>query len=195
MAADPCLIDFSSIDPSCEAFAKPGGVYPFLYVGRKSEIASFTRGTDGTITAVTLKTSASLRKFTSRKFQNAGSYPLKKSDTGRTTFTHTVTDRIYHSTQEDRNTLVGLALAEDLVFFVPTNAGQVEVYGEKLGLTATAGAGGTGTKLDDDSTYLYTFTGDEPLVPSLMQTASVTGPPALTGIDATLAYLDALVAA
>ena len=185
MPLDPCLIDFSNIDPSCAAFAKPGGSFPFLYAARLSDL-TLTVGTDGGITGVTMKNAAKLKKFTSRKFQNSGSYPLKRSDNGRTTFTHTVVERIYHESQADRNTLVGHAQAEDLVFFLPTNARQVEVYGRGLGLTATTGTGGTGTKLDDDNTYLYTFTGDEATVPALVQIG--------VDFDSTITALNALVA-
>lgn len=189
-----CLLNLDNIDPDCFAVRKPGGTYPFLYVVQRSNIASYTTSTDGTITGVTLKAAAPFYKFTGRKFQNSGSYPLAVSETGVSTFTHTVTERIYHSTQAERNTMSGLAAAEDLVIFLPTNAGQVEVYGKDLGLKATAGTGGTGTALGDDSTFLYTFTGSEANVPPLFQAPNVTGPPALTGIDASIAYLDALVA-
>ncbi|QIX61861.1 hypothetical protein HER32_11980 [Hymenobacter sp. BT18] len=189
-----CALNLSSLLPSCEALNKPGGTRDFLYTVRKADITSVSRATDGTVTGVTVTTGA-LKKHRGRKFQNKGDYELQTSATGVRTFLHKVTDRLYHDTQVERTSIEALANVEDLVVFLPTNASQIEIYGLDLGLSPATGKGGTGVALGDDNTFLFEFQGSESKLPVLFQAPNVVGPPALSGIDASVAFLDDLVGA
>jgi len=188
-----CALDLSSFMPSCEALTSPGGVQPFHYFGRKADLL-FTYATDGTITAITLKTGGKLAKGQGRKFQNSATYEAGKSATGKTLFKQAFNDRIYHDTQAERNALKQLALVEDLVIISPDNTNKFEVYGAGLGLSPASGKGGTGTKLDDDNTMLFSFEGQEPSLPAIFNTVTTTpGADKAADFAANVAYLDGLV--
>lgn len=196
-----CAVNLSSLLPDCFGLTKVGGLVPFFYFCRLTDIAGYTPApavapatvSDGSIIGVTLKAMGQFHKAQGRKFQNSSSFELLVTSTGSTLWKHKVSAKLFESTQADRNLIAGLALAEDLVFFLPTNAGKVEVFGSTLGLKPTTGKGGSGVKLEDDSTLAFEFDGTERTTPPYFQAPDAVGPPALTGQPASIAYLDALV--
>jgi hypothetical protein len=196
---NPCVVNLSSITPSCRALTSPAGVRDFFYAVRKIDIATITRATDGTVTGITLKPAAKFIRVQGRKFQNSGAVDISKSATGKTNFKQTFNARIYSRTQAERNTLQQFAYVEDLVIFSPNNDDQIEIYGIGIGLSPTSGKGGTGIKLDDDNTSLFTFEGEEPALPPIFNTVA---PAVSPGVDDeeqnqidNIAYLDELVSA
>ncbi len=188
-----CVINLSSILPSCEAFQSVAGVRDFSYFCRRIDITAITQATDGTVTAFTVGT-GKLKKFQTQKFQNSGAFGLQSSDIGKTRFTQTFISRVYYRDQASRNAMEQMILAEDIVWFSPNNDNQIEIYGLSLGLKATTVAGGTGTKLEDDNTALLTFTGIEPKLPAVFN--SVTTPTTETAdFQTNIALLDTKVGA
>ncbi len=200
-----CVVNLASLIPSCRALTSPAGVRDFHYAVRKIDIASVTRVTDvtlptyGTVTGLTLKTGAKFIKVQGRKFQNSGALEIAKNATGKTNFKQTFNARIYSRTQADRNSIQQFAYVEDLVIFSPNNDDQIEIYGLGIGLSPSSGKGGTGIKLDDDNTFLFTFEGEEPNLPPLFDTVAPAVAPAVADEAANqltnIAYLDALVSA
>ena len=188
-----CASILASLIPSCDALTSVGGVQPFVYYAHRSDLV-FTYATDGSITGVALTTTGKLAKGIGRKFQNSGAYESARSATGKARVKQTYIDRVYHDTQADRNAIQQLILAEDVVFITPNNSLKFEVYGAALGLIATSVKGGTGTKLDDDNTVLFSFEGDEPTLPAVFNTVTVTpGVNKPADFAANVTYLDALV--
>jgi hypothetical protein len=188
-----CIVSLKSLLPDCLALTSVAGVRDFSYFCRRADITAVTTGTDGLITAVTI-TSSKLKKFQGRKFQNSGAFELAKNAVGKTRFKHTFNARVYHRSQADRAAMEQLAIVEDLVVFSPNNDNQIEIYGLSLGLAPTSGKGGTGIKLDDDNTALFTFEGEEPRLPAIYNTVTT---PTTEDADflANIAVLDAFVGA
>lgn len=190
----PCAVELSSFLPSCRALTSPAGVRDFHYAVRKVDITQVQRATDGTVTSLTIATDAPFVKIQGRKFQNSGAVELAKNAVGKTNIKQTFNARLYARTQADRNAIQQFAYVEDLVIFSPNNDDQIEVYGLGIGLSPSSGKGGTGVKLDDDNTFLFSFEGQEPAMPPIFNT--VTTPTTeeadqLTNIE----YLDNLVTA
>ncbi len=186
-----CIANLSSILPDCAALTSVAGVRDFFYICRRADFSAAPTVSAGVVTALSI-TATKLKKVQGRKFQNSGDTELATNATGKTRFKHAYKARIYHRTQADRNAIQQLALAEDLVVISPNNDNQIEIYGLTLGLAPTSGKGSTGTKLDDDNTFLFDFSGEEPGVPALYNT--VTTPTTEAADFATnIAVLDALV--
>lgn len=195
-----CVTNLASILPDCFALTKPGGVRDFVYLFRRADLRGLPVPDTTSKLLVALDiVQGKVKKVQGRKFQNGAAYDAKVSGTGVTTYEHKPSIRIYHSTQLDREAIEQMVLCEDTIVAVPTNAGQIEIYGLTLGLKLGTGKGGAGIKLDDDNTFLLELIGQEPKLPQLFQAPdvpAVTGPPAFparTGIDASIAYFDALV--
>lgn len=190
---EPCIVDLSSFLPSCRALTSPAGVRDFHYAARLIDL-QLTFGADGTVTAAVLRPGGKLVKIQGRKFQNSGAVELAKNPTGKTNFKQTFNARFYARTQADRNKLAQLARVEDLVVFSPNNDDQIEVYGARLGLSPASGKGGTGIKLDDDNTFLFSFEGEEAHLPALFNTVDNPASEEV-GFLANIAYLEGLTTA
>ena len=188
-----CASILASLIPSCDALTSVGGIQPFVYYAHRSDLI-FTYATDGSISGVALTLTGKLAKGIGRKFQNSGTYEVARSATGKARVKQTYSDRIFHDTQVDRNAIQQMILAEDVVFITPNNSLKFEVYGASLGLIANSGKGGTGVKLDDDNTFLFSFEGDEPALPAVFNSVVVTpGVNKPADFAANVTYLDALV--
>ena len=188
-----CASILASLVPSCDALTSVGGIQPFLYYAHRADLV-LTYATDGSISGVALTTTGKLAKGFTRKFQNSGAYEIARSSTGKARVKQTYISRVYHDTQADRNILQQLILSDDIVFITPNNSLKFEVYGASLGLIATSGKGGTGTKLDDDNTVLFNFEGDEPALPAVFNSVVVTpGVNKPADFAANVVYLDLLV--
>lgn len=188
-----CATILASLMPSCDALTSVGGVQPFVYYAHRNDLI-FTYATDGSISGVALTATGKLAKGIGRKFQNSGAYELARSATGKARVKQTFNDRIFHDTQADRNVIQQMILSEDVVFITPNNALKFEVYGASLGLIATSGKGGTGIKLDDDNTFLFAFEGDEPALPAVFNSVTLTpGVNKPADFAANVTYLDLLV--
>lgn len=188
-----CASILASLIPSCDALTSVGGVQPFVYYAHRSDLV-FTYATDGSISGLALTTTGKLAKGIGRKFQNSGAYEVARSATGKARVKQTYSDRIFHDTQADRNSIQQMILAEDVVFITPNNSLKFEVYGASLGLIANSGKGGTGVKLDDDNTFLFSFEGDEPALPAVFNSVIITpGVNKPADFAANVVYLDLLV--
>ncbi len=195
--ANGCVVNLSSMLPTCRALTSPAGVREFHYAVRKSDIASIARAADDTVTGLTLKTGARFIKIVGRKFQNSGTVEIARNATGKTNFKQIFNARLYARIQSERNAIQQFAYVEDLVILSPNNDDQIEIYGLGIGLAPQSGKGGTGVKLGDDNTFLFAFEGVEPALPPLFTTVAPATAPAVNDEAAdqlaNLAYLDALV--
>ena len=180
-----CIVNLTSLLPSCVGLNSVGGVRTYHYAVRKPDVSAVTVGPDGTVTSLSLVAGGRFIKLQGRKFQNSGSYELQRSSTGKVRYKHVFNDRIFHDSQVERNAIESLALAEDLIIFSPNNANHIEIYGLSIGMLATSGKGATGMKLEDDNSFLFAFEGDEPHLPVYF--TSVVSPAPTAGTSAAAA--------
>lgn len=186
-----CVDLISGLDPSCDALSKVGGVKKRVWVTQLAQLnqsTPFSVDGDGYIDAITMALDPSsvaykLKKFIGKKSKNAGTYELtigENVNTYNTSFTLV----LYHFTPEDREAIESLVNAEDVVVFAETEAGQIEVFGIEQGLMASAGTGGTGTLLNDNTAFSLTLSGEQKKLPYLFDSG--------TGLAGSISYLDGL---
>lgn len=183
-----CVDLLKGINPSCDALKKAGGVNKRIWICQKNQITAYTKDADGNLDSITLDTTNSitskLKKFIGQTYKNSATYELQVGENVNT-FNHSLAMVIYHSTHAERDTIEQLVNAEDLVAFIETNAGQIEVLGFELGIKASAGTGGTGVNLNDATSYTLTLSGQQRKLPQLMLVTDLAG---------TITYLDNLSA-
>jgi hypothetical protein len=182
------LLDGSN--PSCSALNKAAGINARIWVTQQSQITGYsTNGTTNDISAIAMDivsgVTGTLKKFIGKKFKNNASFPLTVGENVNT-FLHTVAFAFYYSTSSELIVLQQLANADDLIAIVEGNDGKIQVYGIDLGLNASAGEGGTGTLLNDNTSYLITLSGEQLTTPRYFNTH-----PGAT-LAQNIAYLDGI---
>lgn len=175
------------LDPSCEALDKVGGVKKRVWIGNKDEITAYTQDGNSYVDAITLETSpaASLYQFIGKTYKHNGGLT---GEIGENTniIVQALNLVLYYATPAEREAIEGLYKADDVVAFIETEAGQIEIWGLDRGLRASALAGGTGTALNDSTAITLTLTGQEDALPYVFRAGSS------TSLATSIAYLDAL---
>lgn len=166
------LLDGSN--PNCEALNKAAGINARIWLTQLSQLSGYTvNGTTKDISAFAMDTVSgapgTLKKYIGKKFKNNASFPLTVGENVNT-FNHTLAFAFYYSTSAELLVLQQLANADDLVAIVEGNDGKILVYGVELGLNASAGEGGTGTLLNDNTSYLITLSGEQLSTPRYFNT-------------------------
>jgi hypothetical protein len=166
-----CVDLLAGIAASCDALNKVGGVNKRVWIGQLSQITGYSQDANGNIETITMDTDASsnpytLKKFTGKKNKNNGTYELTSGDNVNT-FNTSFNLEVFHYTQEDRENLEALINADDVFVVAQTDAGQIEVFGIDEGLNASAGTGGTGTNLQDKTSFTLTLSGEQRKLPYL----------------------------
>lgn len=162
------------IDPSCTALKKRGGVAPVVYIGQNSWLDSYTINESTLdIEAISLELNGSvpykLKRFKGKKLKHSATSPLEVGENVNV-FNQNVLLRLYYATSLEMSAIEALANAPDTFVFLQNGEGQIEVYGIDTqgsassddplgGLNASAGEGGTGILLNDDTSYLITLSG------------------------------------
>lgn len=154
---------------SCSALNKAGGINQRVWLTQLSQITGYSESsTTKDITAIAMKTTSlapyTLKRFVGKKFKNSTSFPMTVGE-NLNTFNHTLSFAYYYSTSIELQTLQQLANADDVVAVVEGNDGKVMVYGIELGLNASAGEGGSGLLLNDNTSYLITLSGEQTSTP------------------------------
>lgn len=183
----------ANITADCEAFSRVGGVRPVIYAVRKAHIASMAvDATSSTLKTLALTATGKIFRLEGKKFKNTAGTGFSRSENGPNIFNQSVTFVAFINTQAQRNVIDAILKQDDWVIFVPTNGGQVKVYGYSLppysdlsnGLAATEGAESEGTAMADATSFTITFTGGEMNMPAIYSEGSFT---------ATLDFLEALI--
>ena len=186
-----CIDLLNHLDPNCDALNKFGGVKKRVWLTQHSALDaqspfSFDNGfIDGVTMAVINSVPQTLKKFIGKNYKNGGTFPVEVGDSVNT-INQTLNLVLYYSTPEDLEAMEQLINADDVVAFVENNDGTIQVYGVKFGLNCSAGDGGTGVALNDDTGYTITLSGLEPKFPHYFRIN-----PSATLPD-NVAYLDAL---
>jgi hypothetical protein len=189
MAACDLLLE--NLDASCPALNKMGGVRKKIYYVPTEDIASTTIDpVTGNITAITLKSGKQLYYIEGKKFRHNAATELAVSENGPRLINQTVNLRAFIETQKDKDAVQAVMMLDAVTVILPLNSGKVEMYGystngESIGLAVTAGGGGTGTVMGDDTSIGVTFSGPEHNLPVDVQIGD--------DFADTIAALDALV--
>lgn len=113
---------------SCLGLKKVGGIDGTVYIGFRNDIDTLTLGSDGEITAMTLKAGKKLSKFGGNKEQHVvtwESVPMK----GKAMFKHAANFFLYPYSQADVKQLEYLISSERMFAIYVNLAGQVKAIG------------------------------------------------------------------
>lgn len=163
--SEECVTLLDSLDPSCSALKKVGGVNKRVWIGQLSQLSSYSHdAATKDITALTLgscgSTSYTLKEFLGKKYKHNGTYELAVGENVNTV-TQSAILVLYHFTSRDKEKIEQLFNAEDLFVLFENNAGQIEVWGINFGLNASAASGGTGALLNDPTAITVTLSGEQ----------------------------------
>lgn len=197
---DSCANLTGGLDPSCTALKKLGGVTKRIWATQLSAIDSYTVNATTldveTVTLCSTSPATTLKKFIGRKLKNSANVEVQVGE-NINTINQNVVLVLYHETSLEKKRIEDLINAEDVVVFIETNHGQIEVYGLDTrgsqsssdpigGLTCSAGTGSTGIQLNDSTAFTITLSGPHRVISRIFRTAD----------DSTLAtdiaYLDAI---
>lgn len=152
------------MNPLCEALNKVGGNNKRVYVGVKSQITGYSQSGTGDISGISMDLNGSvpftLYKFIGKRDKNSGSFPVTVGENVNT-YNHTAVMALYYSTSTELDTLDKLVNEDDVFVIMQGNDGKLMVYGIELGLNASAGEGGSGTILNDNTAYTLTLSGEQ----------------------------------
>lgn len=167
---DSCY-SLTNLAASCDAVKKVGGVKSRFWIGQKPDIASLTFGTNGEVTAMTLKAGKKLGQFEGMQFKNTGSTETTPNET-RNLFNQTFTGVLFYKTQAELEAIETLLIGDRYFVIYETEAGQLKVkgidknpfnsadLGENRGLNISAGTGSDGTVLADTTGVTVTMVGE-----------------------------------
>jgi hypothetical protein len=145
---------------NCLGIKKPGGTMASIYVGLRSDLATLTIGTDGEITAMTMKASKYLYKFTSQNHLHDLKSSVVPKPTGKNMFKHGGVFTFFPYTPSEFASLEALLKSERMFAIIPTIAGQIKTLGldvnpyvsdidDERGLMVTGGDITEGVKYED----------------------------------------------
>jgi len=188
MAADNCATDLNNLNPSCPAFKKKGGLKKKSWAIALDDV-ELTVDSDGNVDSITILAASpvvKMKTFTSKKNKNSGAYALEVGENANT-MKQDLLQRVYFYDQIERNAVDLLNQnTQELLWFVQSEAGQIECWGFDTGLLPSAATGGTGTVTNDDTSMLVTYSGSQDGVAKVCKFGAT--------LADNIAYLDALVA-
>lgn len=187
-----CAVDLQELDPSCNALKKKGGLKKRVWIGSYDAVNAVTPPTtdvDGYVTSITLNTSPVgspvnyLYKYIGKKLKHNGTF---EGQVGENTnvINQNLNLVLYAYTPAEREAIEKLFNSEEVVVFVETEAGQIEMWGYDTGLMASALTGGSGTALNDSTAITITLSGQQDTFPKVLKTGST--------LQDDIDYLDAL---
>lgn len=189
--ANECIDLLRSIGITCAAAEQVGGVNKRVWLTQLSQIDSYTKDGDGYVNSITMGQDNSSNDYqlvtvTGKKFTHSGTLEGVIGENANF-INQSAILKVYTETPTQRDNLLKLFKAEELVVFFETESGKIEIYGLDKGLEASALAGGTGTALQDDTGITLTLSGQQRTLPDYFLTGG--------SLAASIAYLDNISAA
>lgn len=184
-----CIDILRSIGATCASINQVGGVDKRVWVTQLNQIESYTFDSDGYINSLVTKQIGStnyqyqLAKIVGKKNTHSGTYEGVVGDNVNI-LKQTAILKIYTDSPSDRDKVIDLFDARELVVFFENANGFIEVYGLDKGLDGSALSGGTGVALQDDTVVTVTLSGDQNKLPYYF----LVGGSLATSID----YLDSI---
>jgi hypothetical protein len=187
-----CASDLQELDPSCAALKKKGGLKKRVWIGSYDVVVSVLNDSTGYIDGVSLVTASpvnKLFKYIGKKLKHNGAF---EGQVGENTnvINQNLNLVLYAYTPDERAAIEKLFNSEELVAFVETEAGQIELWGYETGLTASALTGGSGTALNDSTAITITLSGQQDTLPKVVVIDDASS--ATSDLESTIAALDAL---
>lgn len=169
-----CTSDIvEGLDPSCEALEKVGGIKKRVWIGNLDEIV-YTQDENGYVDSITMTGGSpipTLFRFTGKKYKHTQKI-TGVIGTNVNIFTQDMLLVLYYYTPAEREAIEGLYHADDVVIFIETESGQIEISGLDKGCIASAAAGGIGATLNDDTALTLTMTASETKLPYVFRAGS-----------------------
>lgn len=180
-----CANDLISLDPSCNALKKKGGLKKKIWLVGYDK-ATLTVDGNGNVDTITLAVASPanvLNTYTGKKLKHHATLTGEIGE-NTTTIKQDLNLVLYYYDQNERAAIDTLFQSEEVLAFVQTEAGQIECFGYETGLTPSALTGGSGTALNDSTAVTITLSGSQDTLPKVCK----------FGMDlaADIAYLDAL---
>lgn len=165
-----CIDILRSIGATCASLNQVGGVDKRVWVTQLNQIESYTFDSDGYINSLVTKEIGitnyqyQLAKIVGKKNTHSGTYEGIVGDNVNI-LKQTAILKIYTDSPSDRDKVIDLFDARELVVFFENANGFIEVYGLDKGLDGSALSGGTGVALQDDTVVTITLSGDQNKLP------------------------------
>ena len=165
-----CIDILRSISATCASLNQIGGVDKRVWVTQLKQIESYTFDSNGYINSLVTKENGTtnygyeLAQIIGKKNTHNGSYEGVAGE-NISFVKQTAILKIYTDSPIDRDKVIELFDAQELVVFFENGNGKIEVYGLDKGLEGSALTGGTGTEMQDDTAVTITLTGDQNKLP------------------------------
>lgn len=188
-----CASDLQELDPSCAALKKKGGLKKRVWIGSYDNVVTVLDDTTGYIDGVSMVSASpvnKLFKYIGKKLKHNGAF---EGQVGENTnvINQNLNLVLYAYTPAEREAIEKLFNSEEVVAFVETEAGQIELWGYETGLTASALTGGSGTALNDSTAITITLSGQQDTLPKVVVIDDASS--ATSDLESTIAALDALI--
>ena len=165
-----CIDILRSIGATCSSLNQIGGVDKRVWVTQLNQIESYTFDSNGYVNSLVTKENGTsnyryeLAQIIGKKNTHSGNYEGVVGENVSFVKQNAVL-KIYTDSPSDRDKVVDLFDAQELVIFFENSNGKIEVYGLDKGLEGSALVGGTGTEMQDDTAVTITLTGDQTKMP------------------------------
>lgn len=177
-----------SINPSCEALKKAGGVGKRVLFGLLEDLSAVEFAADGSnrILSFTFAATKGFISLVGKREKHNGTMALEVAE-NKTLRNHTTNVVIFYKTPEELKAIEDIIDAEGLFVVFETNAAQFEAWGvnksaafQNYGLKAASIDGGTGTIQTDNASYALALSGLHENLELIYQTTDVSG--SITGL-------------
>jgi hypothetical protein len=163
-----CADQLTNLDPPCDALKKKGGLKKKVWV-IGFDNATLTVDGDGYVDTLTIATTSPatlLNYFIGKRLKNNAVLTGEIGENANT-INQDLNLVLYYYTPANRVAIENLFTSEEVIIFVETEAGQIEVYGYDTGLVASALTGGSGTALNDATALTITMSGAQDTLPKV----------------------------
>ena len=164
-----CAEDLVSFLATCLADQSVGGLNKRMWALEKDKLTLTLDSVTGEVDSVTIATTSPatlLKTFTGKQFTHNGAL-TGEVNTNVNTIKQDLNMVLNYFSQEQRAAIDALFKSDECIFFVETNAEQVECWGYEYGLKASALTGATGTALADSRAVTVTMTGSQKTMPKV----------------------------
>jgi len=165
-----CIDILRSISATCASINQIGGVDKRAWVTQLNQIESYTFDSNGYVNSLVTREIGTtnyryeLAQIIGKKNTHSGNYEGVVGENVSLVKQNAIL-KIYTDSPSDRDKVVELFDAQELVVFFENSNGKIEVFGLDKGLEGSALVGGTGTEMQDDTAVTITLTGDQNKLP------------------------------
>lgn len=163
-----CANDLINLNPGCPALKQKGGLKKKVWAALYDNI-TFTVDVDGYVDTATMAVTSPvtpLNYYVGKKLKHNSTFTGEVGE-NTNTINQDLALVLYAYTPAEKEAIENLFTSEEVVVFVETESGKIEVYGYDTGLTASALTGGSGTALNDPTGITITLSGAQDTLPKV----------------------------